>query len=135
MKKVSKASFISAIVLIVAAIVLNVIGFTYINGVRVVRQTGYGFMHMAYYTDSSMTNTCFAMIIAGGFLFVGGILLFMLSVMTRCPGKKCCHDHKGEAEVKQVEAPKADEKPAEAQPAEECKCCEETPSEEQNQSN
>ena len=125
MKKVSKASFISAIVLIVAAIVLNVIGFTYINGVRVVRQTGYGFMHMAYYTDSSMTSTCLGMIIAGGFLFIGGILLFMLSAMTRCPGRKCCHDHKDEAE----------EKPAEVQPAEECKCCEETPSEEQNQSN
>ena len=125
MKKVSKASFICAIILIVCAIALNVIGFSYLNGVRVYRHVGYGFMQMTYSASSSMTNTCFAMIIAGGFLFVGGILLMMLSAMTRCPGKKCCHDKKPE-----VQEQKAEEKP---QPEIECKCSEEKPVEEQGQ--
>ena len=111
MKKVSKASFICAIILIVCAIALNVIGFTYLNGVRVYRHVGYGFMQMTYSASSSMTNTCFAMIIAGGFLFVGGILLMMLSAMTRCPGKRCCHEHK------QPEQPAVEVKAEEPKPA------------------
>ncbi len=109
MKKVSKASFICAIILIVCALALNVIGFSYLNGVRVYRHVGYGFMQMTYSASSSMTNTCFAMIMAGGFLFIGGILLLMLSAMTRCPGKKCCHEHKvvQPAEEVKAEEPKA----------------------------
>ena len=84
MKKVSTISLVCAIVLIVAAIVLNVIGFSCINGVHYARHMGYGYMQMAFYSNSSMTATCLAMIIAGGFLFIGGILLLMLSVNTRC---------------------------------------------------
>jgi hypothetical protein len=126
MKKVSKASFICAIILIVCAIVLNVIGFSYLNGVRVYRHVGYGFMQMTYSASSSMTNTCFAMIMAGGFLFIGGILLLMLSAMTRCPGKKCCHEHK-------VEQPAEEVKAEEPKAIEDCTCKEQAPSEEKTE--
>lgn len=129
MKKVSKASFICAIILIVCAIVLNVYGFSYLNGVRVYRQMGYGFMQMTYQTNSSMTNTCFAMIVVGGFLFIGGILLFMLSAITRCPGKKCCHDHKQETAVQPVEEANAEEPKAEPAAIEDCTCKEQAQTE------
>ena len=56
MKKVSTISLVCAIVLIVAAIVLNVFGFTYINGMRVVRHVGYGYMQMSYYNTSSSSS-------------------------------------------------------------------------------
>ena len=104
MKKVSTASLICAIVLIIGAIVLNVIGFSYINGVRYVGHMGYGFMRMSYYTDSSMTATCLAMIIVGGFLFIGGVLLLMLAAATRCRDHKCCR-HKAEQEAAPVAEP------------------------------
>ena len=132
MKKVSKASFICAIILIVCAIVLNVLGFSYLNGVRVYRQMGYGYMQMTYRTSSSMTNTCFAMIVAGGFLFIGGILLFMLSAMTRCPGKKCCHDHK--SEVAEQPQPIEEVKVEEPKAIEDCTCKEQAPAEETTES-
>ena len=104
MKKVSTISLICAVVLIIGAIVLNVIGFSCINGVHCVRHAGYGFMQMSYYTSTSMTSVCLAMIIAGGFLFVGGILLLMLSVMTCCKEQKCCR-HKSEPETAPVAEP------------------------------
>ncbi len=134
MKKISLTSFITAIVLIVCAIVLNVYGFYYINGVRVLRQTGYGFMHMTYYTDTSMTNTCFGMIIAGGFLFIGGILLLMLATLTRCRGKKCCHEHKAEVALLPEAEVKAEEPKAEPEVTKEetCSCNEQANVEEQN---
>ncbi len=91
MRKVSIASFVMAIIFMVCAIVLNVLGFVYINGTQVVRHTTNGFMQMSYYTSTSLTNVSFAMIIAGGFLFIGAILMFMLSAMTRCK----CHHHEG----------------------------------------
>lgn len=91
MKKVSTISLVCAIVLIVAAIVLNVFGFTYINGMRVVRHVGYGYMQMSYYNTSSMTATCLGMIIAGGFLFVSGIMLLEFAIRTRFRVQKCCH--------------------------------------------
>ena len=47
MKKVSTASFIVAIILIVCSVVLNVLGFTYINGAHYVRHYG-AFMQMTY---------------------------------------------------------------------------------------
>ena len=131
MKKVSKASFICAIILIVCAIALNVYGFSFLNGVRVYRQMGYGYMHMSYVTNSSMTNTCFAMIVAGGFLFIGGILLFMLAAMTRCDCKKCCNEPKSE-KTKALPQPVQDVKVEEPCPAEECPCSEQAPTEEDN---
>ncbi len=129
MKKVSKASFICAIILIVCAIALNVIGFTYLNGVRVYRHVGYGFMQMTYNASSSMTNTCFAMIIAGGFLFVGGILLMMLSAMTCCRCKEKVAEQKDE---KKEIALKAAEEVKVEEPKPECCCTEESPSDEKS---
>lgn len=91
MKKVSTISLVCAIVLILVAIVLNVFGFSCINGTRIVRHVGYGYMQMSYYNDSSMTATCLGMIIAGGFLFVSGIMLLELSIRTRFRAHKFCH--------------------------------------------
>lgn len=118
MKKVSTASFIVAIILIVCSVVLNVLGFTYINGAHYVRHYG-AFMQMTYTMTSSMANVCLGMIIAGGFLFIGGILLFMLSALTCCRPQKdhSCSRHEIK-EVKEEKAPAAIEPPMEA-PAEE----------------
>ena len=119
MKKISIISLICGIVLILAAIVLNAIGFSYINGMHVVRHMGYGFMEMSYYTNTSMTGTCLAMIIAGGFLFNGGILLLMLSAITKCRDHKCCKKEEVEKEAPvQIE---------------QCHCIEQDNPEEQNQ--
>ena len=95
MKKISKTSLIIGIVLIVLAVVLNVLGFLDINGMRCVRCCGNPFFSMTYTTSSSVQMICMAMIIAGGFLFVGGILLLMLSALT-CPCRCRHHDHKPE---------------------------------------
>ncbi|MBO7348609.1 MAG: hypothetical protein J6U27_01470 [Spirochaetales bacterium] len=124
MKKVSTISLVCAIVLIVAAIVLNVFGFTYINGMRVVRHVGYGYMQMSYYNTSSMTATCLGMIIAGGFLFVSGIMLLELSIKIRCR----CHHHDHGVCHKELEA-----RPEEAVVEEQCCCKSQENTEEQNQ--
>ena len=117
MKKISKASFIIAVVLIVFAIALNVLGFIYINGVRYVRHFNGGFMQMSYTTTSSMANTCLGMIIAGGFLFIGGILLFMLSAMTCHRPPKAPFCFKDKQLPFQKEEVKAEAKAAEPEPA------------------
>ena len=107
MKKISIISLVCAVVFIIGAIVLNVFGFSYINGVRVVRHAGYGYMQMAYYGTSSMTATCLGMIIAGGFLFLAGIMLLEFSVKTRCRCHHHHHDHgfcQKELEAKTEEA-------------------------------
>ena len=117
MKKISTACFIIAIVLIVCAITLNVLGFTYINGVRYVRHYSGGFMQMSYTTTSSMANTCLGMIIAGGFLFIGGILLFMLSAMTCHRPPKAPFCFKDKQPPFQKEEVKEEAKAAEPEPA------------------
>ena len=138
MKKISKASFIIAIVLIVFAIALNVLGFIYINGVRYVRHFNCGFMQMSYTTTSSMANTCLGMIIAGGFLFIGGILLFMLSAMTchRPPKAPFCFKDKQlpfPKEVKKEEEKTADPEPVQPEQPVESETQNEAPAEEDPQ--
>ena len=138
MKKISKASFIIAIVLIVFAIALNVLGFIYINGVRYVRHFNGGFMQMSYTTTSSMANTCLGMIIAGGFLFIGGILLFMLSAMTchRPPKAPFCFKDKQlpfPKEEKKEEEKTADPEPAQPEQPVEPETQNEAPAEEDPQ--
>ena len=138
MKKISKASFIIAIVLIVFAIALNVLGFIYINGVRYVRHFNGGFMQMSYTTTSSMANTCLGMIIAGGFLFIGGILLFMLSAMTchRPPKAPFCFKDKQlpfPKEVKMEEEKTADPEPVQPEQPDEPETQNEAPAEEDPQ--
>ena len=138
MKKISKASFVIAIVLIVFAIALNVLGFIYINGVRYVRHFNGGFMQMSYTTTSSMANTCLGMIIAGGFLFIGGILLFMLSAMTchRPPKAPFCFKDKQlpfPKEVKKEEEKTADSEPVQPEQPVEPETQNEVPAEEDPQ--
>ena len=120
MKKVSTASFIIGIVLIVLAVVLNVLGFLDINGIRYVHYYGNRLYSMTYTNSTSGQMVCIAMIIAGGFLFVGGILLFILSVLT-CPCRCKHHEHKGEEKAEDP-APcccrKETAEPEKAEPAE-----------------
>ena len=110
MKKVSTASLIIAIVLIVCAVTLNILGFVWMNGYHVTRHYGNGFMQMTYTMNSASTSlsyTCLGMIVAGGFLFLGGILLLFLSALTcHVPPKPhfCCKHHD---EVEE-EAPQGD---------------------------
>ena len=110
MKKVSTASLIIAIVLIVCAITLNILGFVWMNGYHVTRHYGNGFMQMTYSMNamsSSLSYTCLGMIIAGGFLFVGGILLLVLSALTgfRPPRPHHCCKHHPEVEDEPVQQP------------------------------
>lgn len=127
MKKVSTASFIIAIVLIVCAITLNILGFVNMNGFHVSRHYGDVFMKMTVMntTSTSQTYTCLGMIIAGGFLFVGGILLFVLSALTCCreARKSCCH-HEEVEKPEQCCCSKAEE-------PEQC-CCNKAEEPEQN---
>ena len=95
MKKISNASLVIGIVLVVLAVVLNVLGFLDINGIRYVQYYGNRLYSMTYSVDTSGQMVCIAMIIAGGFLFIGGILLLMLSALT-CPCRCKHHEHKDE---------------------------------------
>ena len=106
MKKISNASFVIGIVFIVLGIVLNVLGFLDINGVRYVQYYGNRFYSMTYTTSTSQQMFCMALIIAGGFLFLGGIMLFILSAVT-CPCR--CKGHKEKESCK--EQPKCEEAP------------------------
>ena len=117
MKNVSKASFIIGIILIVCALVLGVLGFRNINGVMYVRHMG-GFMSMSYTTTSSMTGMCLAMIVSGGFLFLGGLMLFLLAAIT-CPCRCKSHEEKKCEKQKEVPAPQPKAEPAAEIP---CQC-------------
>ena len=116
MKKVSIASLIIAIVLMLCSIAVTFIGFVYMNGARVVKHVStYGNMRTSYYTTQSLGNYSIGMIIVGGFLFLGGVLFLILAANTFVPAepKKCCHKEEKAKEVKQAktveEAPKAEE--------------------------
>ena len=125
MKKASTASFVMAVILIVCAIVFNVIGFVDMCGTHVYRHYGSGFMQVTYtMTSSAAYFVSLGMIITGGFMFLGGIILFMLSALTshRHPkGPGCCgHHHRppmpGEYEDVHAEPEQAPEAAPEEQP-------------------
>lgn len=125
MKKASTASFVMAVILIVCAIVFNVIGFVDMCGTHVYRHYGSGFMQVTYtMTSSAAYFVSLGMIITGGFMFLGGIMLFMLSALTshRHPkGHGCCgHHHRppmpGEFEDVHAEPEQAPEAAPEEQP-------------------
>ena len=125
MKKVSLASLIVAIVLILCSIVTTFMGFSYMNGARIVRHTAsYGFVRASYYTTEPLGNCGLGMIIVGGFLFLGGLLCLILSANTFVPSEKKekKEEKKSEPAEKEVEAPKAQEccckKESAEQPAE-----------------
>ena len=117
MKNVSKASFIIGIILIVCALVLGVLGFRNINGVMYVRHMG-GFMSMSYTSTSSMTGMCLAMIVSGGFLFLGGLMLFILAAIT-CPCRGKAREEKKVEKKEEVPAPQPKAEPAAEIP---CQC-------------
>ncbi len=104
MKKVSNASFVIGIVLVVLAVIINVLGFLNINGVRYIQYYGNRLYSMTYTTSTSNQMVCLALIIAGGFMFVGGILLLMLSALT-CPCRCKHHEHKCEEAPQKAEEP------------------------------
>ena len=113
MKKVSTASFVMAIILIVCAIVFNILGFVDMCGTHVARHYGNGFMQVTYtMTSSASYYVSLGMIITGGFLFLGGILLFILSALTchRPPkGHGCCGHHRPPMPEEEVKAEQADQ--------------------------
>ena len=128
MKKVSIASLIAAVVLILCSIAITFMGFSYMNGARIVRHTtSYGYLRASYYTTEPLGNYGIGMIIVGGFLFLGGLLCLLLSANTFTPSeakkaRKEVEDKKPEPEKKEVEAPEAKEcscNQESAEPAEE----------------
>ena len=91
MKKTSTASFIVAIVLLVASIALFVLAALSINATQVYSRVGngYSYMRVSYNFSLSGTVNALLMVLLGGFLFLGGILLFILAAVTR-PAKASC---------------------------------------------
>ena len=91
MKKTSTASFIVAIVLVVASIALFVLGALNVNATQVYSRigNGYSYMRVSYNFSLARIANGFMMILLGGFTFLGGILLFILAAVTR-PAKPNC---------------------------------------------
>lgn len=91
MKKTSTASFIVAIVLVVASIALFVLGALNVNATQVYSRVGngYSFMRVSYNFSIGRIANGFMMILFGGFTFLGGIMLFILAAVTR-PAKANC---------------------------------------------
>lgn len=91
MKKTSTASFIVAIVLVVASIALFILGALNVNATQVYSRigNGYSYMRVSYNFSLARIANGFMMILLGGFTFLGGILLFILAAVTR-PAKPNC---------------------------------------------
>ena len=111
MKKTSTASFIVAIVLVVASIALFVLGALSINAPQVYSKvgSGYSYMRVSYNFSLSRALNGFTMVLIGGFLFLGGLLMFILAAVTR-PAKPCCNaaaSAPAQAQPKVIEAPAA----------------------------
>ncbi len=112
MKKTSTASFIVAIVLVVASIALFVLGALSVNATQVYSKigNGYSYMRISYNFSLARVANGFMMILLGGFSFLGGILLFILAAVTR-PAKancavKCCTSQPTQASpLPQADAP------------------------------
>ena len=87
MKKTSTASFIVAIVLVVASIALFVLGALNVNATQVYSRigNGYSYMRVSYNFSPARIANGFMMILLGGFT----ILLFILAAVTR-PAKPNC---------------------------------------------
>ncbi len=91
MKKTSTASFIVAIVLVVASIALFVLGALNINATQIYSRigNGYSYMRVSYNFSLARIANGFMMVLLGGFTFLGGIMLFILAAVTR-PAKANC---------------------------------------------
>ena len=87
MKKISTASFIVGVVLVVASIVAIIMGVTTVNSPSVYSHTvnGYTYKAMSYSISITGVINGFMMIIIGGIAFIGGMLSFILAAVTRGP--------------------------------------------------
>ncbi len=87
MKKISTASFIVGVVLVVASIAAIIMGAITVNSPSVYSHTvnGYTYKAMSYSISITGVINGFMMIIIGGIAFVGGMLSFILAAVTRGP--------------------------------------------------
>jgi hypothetical protein len=92
MKKISTASFIVGVVLVVASIALIILGAVSVNSPSVYSRTinGYTYTKMSYSISVTGIINGFMMIIIGGIAFLGGMLSFILAAVTRGPKFKPC---------------------------------------------
>ncbi len=90
MKKISTASFIVGVVLVVASIAMIVMGALSVNSPSVYSRTvnGYTYTKMSYSISVTGIINGFMLILIGGISFIGGMLSFLLAAVTRSP--KCC---------------------------------------------
>ena len=98
MKKVSTASFIVGVVLIVASIALFIFGTTSVNTPYSYSRAinGYTYTKVSYSISITGIINGFMMIIYGGIAFLGGLLAFILAAVTRGP-KDCGRGPKQDA--------------------------------------
>jgi len=96
MKKISIASFIVALVFIVASIALFVLGFLFVNTPQVYSNVGHGYSFMKFSYTFSLAGAIngFMFLLLGGFLFIGGILLLVLAAITHPTNLKKCTNSK-----------------------------------------
>lgn len=87
MKKVSTASFIVGVVLIVASIALFIFGTTSVNTPYSYSRAinGYTYTKVSYSISITGIINGFMMIIYGGIAFLGGLLAFILAAVTCGP--------------------------------------------------
>ena len=92
MKKISTASFIVGVVLVVASIALIILGAVSVNSPSVYSRTinGYTYTKMSYSISVTGIINGFMMILIGGIAFLGGMLSFLLAAVTRGPKFKPC---------------------------------------------
>ena len=94
MKKTSIASFIIAIILVVASIALFVLGFLSVNTTQVYSKVGNGYSFMKVSYSLSLNNIIKGLffVLLGGVIFIGGILMFVLAAVTRLHTTNCVKD-------------------------------------------
>lgn len=87
MKKVSTASFVIGVLLIVASIVLFILGILNINTPYAYSRSvnGYTYTRISYSFSVNGLVNGFVMILFGGIAFLGGLLSFILAAVTRGP--------------------------------------------------
>ena len=98
MKKVSTASFIVGVVLIVASIVLFILGVLSVKTPHAYSRSvnGYTFTKVSYSISVTGIINGFMMILFGGIAFLSGFLSFILAAVTRgpkFPKPACGHEH------------------------------------------
>lgn len=87
MKKVSTASFVIGVLLIVASIVLFILGILNINTPYAYSRSvnGYTYTRVSYSISVVGIVNGFMMVLFGGIAFLGGFLSFILAAVTRGP--------------------------------------------------